>query len=214
MKLIKTLTVISTLILLSACQSAYYAAMEKVGVHKREILVDRVEEARDAQTETQEEFKSAYERLVLLTNFEGGEIEKVYNQLNDDYESSFKSAALVSKNIDDVADVAEDLFDEWQEELAQYSNANLRSASEKKLKQTERQFSQLLRSMRRAESKMDPILATLKDNVLYLKHNLNAAAVSAIKGEFDSLKTEISALIADMGKAVDESNQFIATLKK
>ncbi|GAA0303524.1 DUF2959 domain-containing protein [Psychrosphaera haliotis] len=214
MKLIKTLTVISTLILLSACQSAYYAAMEKVGVHKREILVDRVEEARDAQTETQEEFKSAYERLVLLTNFEGGEIEKVYNQLNDDYESSFKSAALVSKKIDDVEDVAEDLFDEWQEELTQYSNANLRSASEKKLKQTERQFSQLLRSMRRAESKMDPILATLKDNVLYLKHNLNAAAVSAIKGEFDSLKTEISALIADMGKAVDESNQFIATLKK
>jgi len=213
-KLIKTLTVISTLILLSACQSAYYAAMEKVGVHKREILVDRVEEARDAQTETQEEFKSAYERLVLLTNFEGGEIEKVYNQLNDDYESSFKSAALVSKKIDDVEDVAEDLFDEWQEELTQYSNANLRSASEKKLKQTERQFSQLLRSMRRAESKMDPILATLKDNVLYLKHNLNAAAVSAIKGEFDSLKTEISALIADMGKAVDESNQFIATLKK
>ncbi|MUH72905.1 DUF2959 domain-containing protein [Psychrosphaera haliotis] len=210
----KTLTVISTLILLSACQSAYYAAMEKVGVHKREILVDRVEEARDAQTETQEEFKSAYERLVLLTNFEGGEIEKVYNQLNDDYESSFKSAALVSKKIDDVEDVAEDLFDEWQEELTQYSNANLRSASEKKLKQTERQFSQLLRSMRRAESKMDPILATLKDNVLYLKHNLNAAAVSAIKGEFDSLKTEISALIADMGKAVDESNQFIATLKK
>jgi len=188
--------------------------MEKVGVHKREILVDRVEEARDAQTETQEEFKSAYERLVLLTNFEGGEIEKVYNQLNDDYESSFKSAALVSKKIDDVEDVAEDLFDEWQEELTQYSNANLRSASEKKLKQTERQFSQLLRSMRRAESKMDPILATLKDNVLYLKHNLNAAAVSAIKGEFDSLKTEISALIADMGKAVDESNQFIATLKK
>ena len=214
MKLIKTLTVISTLILLSACQSAYYAAMEKVGVHKREILVDRVEEARDAQTETQEEFKSAYERLVLLTNFEGGEIEKVYNQLNDDYESSFKSAALVSKKIDDVEDVAEDLFDEWQEELTQYSNANLRSASEKKLKQTERQFSQLLRSMRRAESKMDPILATLKDNVLYLKHNLNAAAVSAIKGEFDSLNTEISALIADMGKAVDESNQFIATLKK
>ncbi|MDA8622111.1 DUF2959 domain-containing protein [Psychrosphaera sp.] len=210
----KTLTVISTLILLSACQSAYYAAMEKVGVHKREILVDRVEEARDAQTETQEEFKSAYERLVLLTNFEGGEIEKVYNQLNDDYESSFKSAALVSKKIDNVEDVAEDLFDEWQEELTQYSNANLRSASEKKLKQTERQFSQLLRSMRRAESKMDPILATLKDNVLYLKHNLNAAAVSAIKGEFDSLKTEISALIADMGKAVDESNQFIATLKK
>ena len=29
---------------LSGCQSAYYSAMESVGVHKRDILVDRVEE--------------------------------------------------------------------------------------------------------------------------------------------------------------------------
>lgn len=198
---------------LSGCQTAYYSAMEKVGIHKRDILVDRVEEARDAQTETQEEFQSAYERLVTLTNFDGGEVERIYNQLNDDYESSEAAANQVRSRIEAVETVAEDLFDEWQNELSEYSNARLRNASERKLKETERQFNQLLRSMRRAESKMDPVLATLKDNVLYLKHNLNAAAVAAIKGEFDSLKTEISTLITDMSKAIDESNQFIDTLK-
>ncbi|QTH64890.1 DUF2959 domain-containing protein [Psychrosphaera ytuae] len=200
-------------IVLSGCQTAYYSAMEKVGIHKRDILVDRVEDARDAQTDTQEEFQTAYERLVTLTNFDGGEIEKVYNQLNDDYESSEAAAKRVSDKIDAVEDVAEDLFDEWQEELQQYSNQRLRAASERKLKDTERQFNQLLRSMRRAESKMAPILATLKDNVLYLKHNLNAAAIAAIKGEFDSLKTEISALITDMSRAIEDSNEFIDTLK-
>jgi nitrogen fixation-related uncharacterized protein len=30
------------------CSKAYYGAMEKVGIHKRDILVDRVEGARDA----------------------------------------------------------------------------------------------------------------------------------------------------------------------
>lgn len=204
---------LSLAVTLTGCQTAYYSAMEKVGIHKREILVDRVEEARDAQTETQEEFQSAYERLVTLTNFDGGEIERIYNQLNDDYEASEAAANRVRGKIEAVETVAEDLFDEWQDELNEYSNARLRNASERKLKETERQFSQLLRSMRRAESKMDPVLATLKDNVLYLKHNLNAAAVAAIKGEFDSLKTEISTLITDMSKAIDESNQFIDTLK-
>lgn len=204
---------LSATMTLTGCQTAYYSAMEKVGIHKREILVDRVEEARDAQTETQEEFQSAYERLVTLTNFDGGEIERIYNQLNDDYEASEAAANRVRGKIEAVETVAEDLFDEWQDELNEYSNARLRNASERKLKETERQFSQLLRSMRRAESKMDPVLATLKDNVLYLKHNLNAAAVAAIKGEFDSLKTEISTLITDMSKAIDESNQFIDTLK-
>ena len=211
---IKTIALGLALISVSGCQTAYYSAMEKVGIHKREILVDRVEDARDAQTDTQEEFQTAYERLVTLTNFEGGDIEKVYNQLNDDYESSASAAALVRSRIEGVEDVADDLFDEWQDELGQYSNSRLRLASERKLKETQRQFDQLLKSMRRAESKMDPILATLKDNVLYLKHNLNAAAVAAIKGEFDSLKTEISTLITDMSKAIDESNEFIETLKE
>ena len=36
---------------LTGCQSAYYAAWEKVGVEKRDILVDRVENAKDSQEE-------------------------------------------------------------------------------------------------------------------------------------------------------------------
>ncbi|CUB02429.1 DUF2959 domain-containing protein [Marinomonas fungiae] len=199
---------------LAGCQTAYYGAMEKIGLDKRDILVDRVENVRDSQKDSQEEFQDAYQRLVMLTDFEGGDLEDVYDDLNDDYESSKSAAERVSKRIDDVEQVAEDLFDEWEEELDQYSNAKMRRVSEAKLNDTKRQFNQMLRSMHQAEAKMAPVLATLNDNVLYLKHNLNAAAVSAIKGEFANLKTDISGLIKDMSKAIDESNAFIATLKK
>lgn len=199
---------------LAGCQTAYYGAMEKIGIDKRDILVDRVENVRDSQKDSQEEFQSAYQRLVMLTDFDGGDLEDVYDDLADDYESSKAAADRVSQRIDDVEEVAEDLFDEWKDELNQYSNAKLRRASEVKLTDTKRQFNQMLRSMHQAESKMAPVLATLNDNVLYLKHNLNAAAVSAIKGEFANLKTDISGLISDMSKAIDESNQFIATLKQ
>ena len=199
---------------LAGCQTAYYGAMEKIGLDKRDILVDRVENVRDSQKDSQEEFQDAYQRLVMLTDFEGVYLEDVYDDLNDDYESSKSAAERVSKRIDDVEQVAEDLFDEWEEELDQYSNAKMRRVSEAKLNDTKRQFNQMLRSMHQAEAKMAPVLATLNDNVLYLKHNLNAAAVSAIKGEFANLKTDISGLIKDMSKAIDESNAFIATLKK
>ena len=205
----------ATLLLsLAGCQTAYYNALEKVGIDKRDILVDRVEDVRDSQEDSKEEFQSAYERLVELTGFEGQEYETVYSQLNSDYKDSKKAAERVSEQIDDVQTVAEDLFDEWQDELAMYSNDNLRRSSEAKLKETKQQFNRLLRSMRQAEAKMDPVLATLNDNVLYLKHNLNAAAISAIKGEFDSLKTDISGLIKEMSQAIDESDAFIATLKQ
>ncbi|CCQ10208.1 hypothetical protein PALB_10730 [Pseudoalteromonas luteoviolacea B = ATCC 29581] len=197
------------LLMLSGCQSAYYSAMEKVGIHKRDILVDRVEDTKEAQEESQEQFQSALERLTTLINFDGKELQSVYQQLNDDYEASLKAANDVSNHIDKVEDVALALFDEWQTELDQYTNAGLKRESEKKLAQTERQFNRLLRAMRVSETKMEPVLASLKDNVLYLKHNLNAQAISAIRGEFTNLKRDIKTLIKDMNRSINESNKFI-----
>ncbi|OHU86832.1 MULTISPECIES: DUF2959 domain-containing protein [Pseudoalteromonas] len=206
----KRITLITALVLgLTGCQSAYYSAMEKVGIHKREILVDRVENTKESQQESQQEFQSALERLSTLINFDGKELQAVYEQLNDDYESSLASAQKVSANIDKVEDVAEALFDEWQDELEQYSSEKLKRESDKKLKQTQRQFDRLLRSMRSSERKMQPVLASLKDNVLYLKHNLNAQAIAAIRGEFKSLQTDIQSLINDMNRSIENSNKFI-----
>ncbi|AUL73995.1 DNA repair protein [Pseudoalteromonas sp. 13-15] len=207
-------SILALTLALSGCQSAYYSAMEKVGVHKRDILIDRVEETKESQEESQEEFQSALERLTTLINFDGGELQDAYNQLNDDYESSLKAADDVTTNINKVEDVAEALFDEWSDELEQYKSASLKRESSKKLNATKRQFDQLLRSMRSAESKMEPVLSSLKDNVLYLKHNLNAQAVAAIKGEFTNLKRDIQILMNDMNKSIADSNKFIEQMNK
>jgi len=207
-------SILALTLALSGCQSAYYSAMEKVGVHKRDILIDRVEETKESQEESQEEFQSALERLTTLINFDGGELQDAYNQLNDDYESSLKAADDVTTNINKVEDVAEALFDEWSDELEQYKSASLKRESSKKLNATKRQFDQLLRSMRSAESKMEPVLSSLKDNVLYLKHNLNAQAVAAIKGEFTNLKRDIQILMNDMNKSIADSNKFIDQMNK
>jgi hypothetical protein len=42
-----------------------------VGVEKRDILVDRVENAKDSQEEVQEQFSAALEQLSLLIKFDG-----------------------------------------------------------------------------------------------------------------------------------------------
>ena len=199
---------------LTACQSAYYGTMEKFGVEKRDILVDRVDDARDSQTEAQQEFRSAFERLDEMLNIEGGELEKTYNALNDDYESSKAAAEDVRDRIDAVDDVAQDLFDEWSEELGEYSNDNMRRQSERQLRETERRYAELLRVMERAADKMQPVLDKMQDNVLYLKHNLNAKAIDAIRGEFNSLQNDISSLIADMEASIEESNRFIESMQQ
>lgn len=213
MKKLITTAVLTTSLLLTGCQSAYYGAMEKVGYHKRDIMVDRVEDAKESQEEAQEQFSSALEEMQALLNHDGGDLESAYNKAKDEYESAQDSADDVTNRIDKVEDVAEALFDEWQTEIGEISKASLRRNSESKLKETRRSYTQLVKSMRRAESKMEPVLTAMKDNMLYLKHNLNAQAIGAIKGEFASLQTDISGLIKEMNKSIDESNKFIASLE-
>lgn len=214
MKRLITSGLIAASLLLSGCQSAYYGAMEKVGYHKRDIMVDRVKDAKESQEDAQKEFSSALEEMQALLNHDGGKLEKAYNKAKDEYESAQSAADNVSNRIKKVEDVAEALFDEWQDEIGEISKASLRRNSEAKLKETRRAYEQLIKSMHRAESKMPPILTAMKDNMLYLKHNLNAQAIGAIKGEFASLQTDISGLIKEMNKSINESNKFIESLEK
>jgi hypothetical protein len=213
----KSIFMISTVILLAGCQAAiqdaYFDMWEKIGFEKREILVDRVEDAQESQQEAQQEFASALEEFSTLINFDGGELEDVYNDLNDRYEDSKASAEKVSNHINKVESVADSLFREWEAELLDIGNTNLRRDSERKLKNTKRNYAELLVSMRKVEASMQPVLSALQDNVLYLKHNLNANAVGALKGELNTIERDVNILIKEMSAAIAQSDAFIATIQ-
>lgn len=198
---------------LSGCSGAYYSAMEKVGIHKRDIMVDRVEEARDAQQDAQEQFKSALEQFNSVVRLEESDLKRAYDKLNGEFEASVEVADEVRSHIDKVEDVAEDLFVEWQEELEMYQSRELRNSSREKLLKTKSRYREMLSSMRQAEKSMDPVLRIFQDNVLYLKHNLNAQAIGSLQGEFASLKGEIDRLVRKMNQSIEESNRFIEHLK-
>ena len=198
---------------LSSCETAYYNTMEKVGYHKRDILVSRVESARESQAEGQEQFKSALEQFRSVVNFDGGSLEREYNKLNATYEDSVTAADEISERVDAVENVAEALFKEWEQELDQYSSANLRRSSQQQLSDTRRSYSTLISKMRRAEKSIQPVLAILKDNTLFLKHNLNARAVGQLKGELRNVDRNVQSLIANMESAIQESDKFIKGLK-
>tara|TARA_Y100001960_G_scaffold90715_1_gene97504 strand:- start:2069 stop:2707 length:639 start_codon:yes stop_codon:yes gene_type:complete len=210
--MMRAILAVFTIIALTGCQSAYYAAWEKVGVEKRDILVDRVENAKESQEDAQEQFSSALEAFSAAVAFDGGELEEVYNDLNGQYEDSVAAAEDVSARIDKVESVAEALFDEWEAELEEYQSGALKRDSAAKLRDTKRRYSSLMAAMRKAESKMPPVLEALQDNVLYLKHNLNANAIGALQGELSSIETNVSQLIRQMNAAIAESDAFISAM--
>lgn len=205
---------IGMLIGLGGCESAYYNTMERFGVHKREILVDRVVDARDSQQDAQEQFSSALEQFKSVVAVEPGELEKVYDKLNREFERSEASAQEIRERIDAIESVADALFDEWSDELQDYTNPALRRDSEQQLKDTKNRYRLLLQAMHKAEDRLDPVLDTMRDQVLYLKHNLNARAIQSIRGEVVKINQDVDTLLAAMQSAIAEADAFVKDMRQ
>jgi hypothetical protein len=167
----------------SGCRSAYYAAMESVGQEKRDLLVNRVEDARDDQAAAQKQFQSALARFKEVTGYEGGDLEEQYDRLAADHQRCEARAEAVRQRIREVDQVARDLFDEWKSEIASMQSASLRRRSDEMRRGTEQRHQALMKSMKRAESRMEPVLVAFRDQVLFLKHNLNARALASLEAQ-------------------------------
>ena len=203
----------STLVLTS-CRSTYYKTWEKLGYHKRDILVERVEDARNDQAEAKEQFRDALEAFNSVVTVPPSELQSTYKKLNKEFERSEARAEDVEKRIAKVDQVANDLFAEWEEELDAYTNESLRRKSEDQLRETRNEYGGLYRAMTRAEAKMQPVLGAFRDQVLFLKHNLNAQAIASLQGEVNDLEVEITDLIREMEAAIAEADSFIANMSK
>lgn len=198
---------------LSACAGVYYGTMEKFGYEKRDLLASRVEQARGAQAEAKEQFESALEQFQAVTGYQGGELEQQYRALKHAFEDSEAKADEVRQRIEQVERVGGDLFAEWENELKQYQDPQLKRASARQLRETRQRYGRLLGLMHQAEQRMDPVLAAFRDRVLFLKHNLNARAIASLRDQRAEVESEIAVLIRDMNRAIAEADRFLQTLE-
>jgi len=207
---------LAVLLLVPGCKlfrEKYYNALEKVGIEKRELLVSRVDKAREAQVDAQQQFKDALEQFQALVAYQGGDLEKMYNKLSGEFEASERRAAEVDERITKVEQVADSLFEEWRREIGQFTNQQYRRESERELAATRERTDQVITAMKRSARTMDPVLAKFRDQVLYLKHNLNARALGSLTGTSKSLELEVDGLIQQMQGSIAEAERFIADMR-
>ena len=199
---------------LLGCASTGIAVREALGIPKREQLVDRVEKVRDDQQEAKEQFSSALDEFLALTNADAGELEATYERLKKELTRSESQASTVRDRIKDVERVGEALFKEWKAELDEYHSAELRRASEDQMNRTRERYDDLIEAMRSAESRMQPVLDAFNDQVLFLKHNLNARAIASLDREVASVQSDVARLISEMNASIEEANAFISDMNK
>lgn len=196
----------------AGCDRWYYGTMKKFGMEKRDILVKRVRDARKSQEEAREEFRTTLERFKSVIEVEGGALEEKYEKLDKQLQRAEDRAKAVDDRIKSIRDVSDDLLKEWDKELKQYSDRSLRAESERELEETRRRCQGLIRAMEKAQRRIEPVMAPLRDRVLFLKHNLNAQAIGAIDAELVKVRTSVDSLVADLEASIAEAEAFIKAM--
>lgn len=197
---------------LCGCTSLYYSGMKKLGREKRDILSKRVEAGRKDQEEAKKQFQTALEAFQALTGFDGGNLEETYKKLNKEYERTEDRAKDVSNRIESIEQVAGDMFKEWDNEIGEMTNSDLKSRSRALRREAEKRYRPLIARMRASETKMKPVLGAFRDQVLFLKHNLNAKAIASLKQTAIKMDGEVAVLVKEIEASIQEADAFIATL--
>jgi hypothetical protein len=198
---------------LTSCRSIYYGAMEKIGFEKRDLLVRAVKNAKAKQKEAGGEYRDALQQLQAVYGRSGSNLEKAHDKLNAEYLACDAATKIVKHRIDEMDRVASDLFKEWQKEIGTMSDASLAGSSQTKLIETKARFAELSSALHNSYNAMPPVLDNLRDHTLYLKHNLNAEALGALRSKADVIQGDIQALLERMNRAIAEADAFVKTMK-
>lgn len=180
----------------------------------RDLLVDRVVGARDAQQETVEQFKTAMEEFKAVAGFVGGDLEEKYERLNAAFTDSEAAANDIKDRVNKVAAASERLLDEWDDELDEYSDKSFRRRSKQQYEITEKQCEKLIEAMHAAAQKTEPVLDAFRDQVLFLKHNLNMQAITSLDAQTQDIEIEVDVLIKEMERSINEADAFIEEMVK
>ncbi len=199
-------------LLMAGCTSTYYKAMQTLGKEKRDILVSRIKDARKDQDKTKQQLQTTMESFQALTGFQGGSLEKSYNRLNSDYESADAQASKLHEKIQSIDQVSNDLFKEWQGEIAAMGNAKLKAQDTVMLRNAKSRQATYMRAMRRTEDQIAPVLKAFRDQVLFLKHNLNSRAIGSLKGTTVTLQGDVADLVQSIDASSQEADKLIASL--
>jgi hypothetical protein len=179
-------------------------------------LVSRVADAREAQDQAKQQFASALDELLSFTGGNAdpqvADLEKQYRRLSASYDKSETRAAAVKDRIASVERIAAALFREWQTEIGQYQSPQLKQSSQQQLNETKSRYQTLVDMMKQAEGRMTPVLGAFKDQVLFLKHNLNARAIASLQGTVSQVQSDIAALIREMEASIAEADRFISQM--
>jgi hypothetical protein len=150
-------------------------------------------------------------------------LDKVVTSATTDPRKAFKEFDKAVPRIDDAAKKAkkraedmkargQEYFKQWEKELAEVNNEDIRKLAEERKAKLQATFGSIKSFMEPARDQFNTWLADLKDLQKYLGNDLTIAGVDAAKELISKTKAEGQGVQQSLDKVIAELNTIVATL--
>ncbi|MEM9602179.1 MAG: DUF2959 family protein [Pseudomonadota bacterium] len=206
---------VMALSLVTGCATTYYSVWETLGYQKRDILKTRVERARDSQQQAFDRFEAVARASAPLASALDGTVDTAgqVQSLRVAYRNAARTASTVRAHIDQVDDVSQALFSEWEAELINTASSTQRSNDHQELAETRQAYNSLIGAMRGAEAGIAPVLSTVEDSMRGLDAVDGELTASQVSG-FLSLQGDLERLTGDLQRSIDAATRFAERLER
>jgi phosphoenolpyruvate-protein kinase (PTS system EI component) len=169
---------------LPACSFVNNMIRGKTGPADVDDLVAAVEKVNKELDLSKATMLAAVQKLQGATapDFQGDAV-KAHKELVAAVEDSEDQAEDLRKGIEKMQAAAVPVFDQWTKDLEAYSNPEMRQRSQARLSAARERYDSVLAAVEPLLVEYETVNQSLRDHVLFLKHDMNPAALATIQDD-------------------------------
>jgi len=188
-------------------------AAQDEGVKQVEQVIKKCGATVSSIADTRLQLKKTMDVYNALLADDATDRKGLYKKLQKEMESTEKKRAEIPTRASEMDAEAQALFESWADSAAAIESPDLRKRSEERLEKTKTRYAEIGTVGKEAADLYEPVMKTLRDQVAYLGHDLNASAVASLKPDAAKLNTQVDELYKRIDDTITTANTNIGTLR-
>ena len=182
-------------------------------VKQTEKLAKRAQDTVKAVEETRQQIEKTLGLYNSIVQNQAEDTKKAYSDLGKWVEDCEKRRANASRKVDDMEKEAHTFFAEWTQSLDGITNPDLRKRSQDRMNDTRLRYNDILKVGRQAGGEFDVFVGSLQDQYVYLRYDLNPAALASLSGDAKQVNSQAATLFAKIDETVKMAQEYITSLQ-
>ena len=183
------------------------------GVKQVQQLVKKAGSTAEAITQAKLQFQKTMDVYNAVLADDAKDRKALYKKLQGEMETTEKRRADVLRADDEMKTDADIVFKSWADSTGAIASPDLKKRSEERLAKTKERCAQIQAAGHRVGEAYLPFMSTLKDQVTYLGHDLNAEAVASLKKDAAKVNAQAQEVTKRVDEAVATINASIGALR-